>query len=106
MKKFRVLVTSQASEEIRQTLRFISAHSKEQGGRWGRGVAAAIRSLSSMPERCPLARETQLGAEPELRQLMFLTHRIVYRIDLASRTVIVLHVRHGSRLAAGEAEDE
>jgi plasmid stabilization system protein ParE len=50
-----------------------------------------------MPKRCGHAREAEdFGLD--LRQLVFKSHRIVFRIDEAARIVRVLRVIHGARL--------
>jgi plasmid stabilization system protein ParE len=103
MKKFKVVVARRAQEDIRQTARFIRAHSGEQAKRWTRGMANAVASLKEHPERCPAAREASAALGQELRQLMFLTHRIVFWIDKEARIVNVVHVRHGKRR---NAEDD
>jgi plasmid stabilization system protein ParE len=58
-----------------------------------------------MPERCALARENEYF-EDELRQLLFKSHRIIFRVERSERIVRVLYVRHGRQRAIGEPADE
>jgi hypothetical protein len=58
-----------------------------------------------MPGRCGSARE-QTYLEEDLRQLVFKSHRIVFRrrfeIDKPQKTVWVLWVHHAKRRSVGE----
>src|SRR5712692_3669480 len=64
--------------------------------RWLQGLYDQIDTLQRFPERCALAREREY-LEEDLRQLVFKSHRIIFRIDKARRAVYVLHVRHATR---------
>jgi plasmid stabilization system protein ParE len=66
-----------------------------------KGLYDQIDTLERFPERCAFAREREY-LEENLRQLAFKSHRIIFRIDKARKTVYVLHVRHGGRRAVGE----
>jgi plasmid stabilization system protein ParE len=63
-----------------------------------------IDTLETMPERCALARENEYFQD-ELRQLLFKSHRIIFRVDRAERIVWVLYVRHGRQGAIGEIDE-
>ena len=53
-----------------------------------------------------LARENEYF-EDTLYHLVFKSHRIIFRVDEAKRTVQILYVRHAKQQALGEAaEDE
>lgn len=99
-------MSPRALRDIDFTVAFMGTHSSKQALEWLKAIRAAIKSLSRFPERCPLARETNVRRGEKLRQLVMGTHRIVFRIRMEERVVEVLHVRHGSRLAAGEVEAE
>ena len=58
-----------------------------------------------MPERCGYARERHY-LEENLRQLLFKSHRIVFRVDAESASVTVLYLRHGKQRAVGESEPD
>ncbi len=75
------------------------------GERWLRQLYSQIDTLEQFPERCPRALESEFLGE-DLRQLIFKSHRVVFRVDKASSTVHVLHVRHAKRRAAGEPVQE
>jgi plasmid stabilization system protein ParE len=61
-------------------------------------LLAAIRSLTTNPERCPLASEvSELGLE--LRELLYGKRPGVYRIlfTIDGQTVNIVRVRHAAR---------
>ena len=58
-----------------------------------------------MPTRCALAREAEYFDE-EIRQLIFRSHRIVFRIEEEARIVRVVYILHGKQLALHDAKRE
>ncbi len=60
---------------------------------WYSGLIEAITSLETLPHRCARAREHAAFPDLELRQLLFKSHRIIYKV--AGDEVFILHVRHG-----------
>ncbi len=71
--------------------------------RWYLGLVTAILSLEELPERCPSIPE-QDEFQFEIRQLIYFSHRIIFRVLHESNIVIVYRVYHGSRrgLAQGD----
>jgi plasmid stabilization system protein ParE len=99
--KYRVVVTPEAQTGIREALLYIYERSQLNAERWLQGLYRRIETLENHPERCAFARErSYLKGDP--RQLVFKSHRIVFKVEAKERTVFVLYVRHGKRLAAGE----
>jgi hypothetical protein len=76
----------------------LSQKAGENGLRWFKGIYAAIASLSELPARCPLARES--AALPfDMHQLLYGSKRYRFRIlyMIEGETVFILRVRRGSR---------
>lgn len=96
---YRVEVSAQAESDAAAILEWLlSQHAGETGLRWFFAMEDAIASLSTLPERCPLAPET--GRFPfEVRQLFYGHKPHVYRIlfTVEGDTVNVVHIRHGRR---------
>ncbi len=95
------------AEADRAFLNLSQATSIEQAKIWYDGLLLAIRSLSTMPRRCSLARESD-NFSGELRQLLYgrgrNCHRIIFSIietDTVS-FVRILHVRHAAQQKIGE----
>jgi toxin ParE1/3/4 len=96
---FRVETTEEAERDGHGILDWlISEHAGEAGLHWFEGLEKAIASLSTFPERCPLAPEN--AAFPfEVRHQIYGRKPHVYRIlfTIEGDRVSVLHIRHGRR---------
>lgn len=94
--RYRVIISAEARQEAIEAGRYIEAQSgRGAAGRWFDGLVSAVGSLSSMPRRCPRARETGILFAVELRELHFHSHRLIFTIR--DDEVHVLHVRHAAR---------
>ena len=88
---FKVVVQSEAEEDLKETARWIAQYSLDKATLWYFDATDAIASLENFPARCPLAPESKkFGAQ--IRHLVFGKHRIVFFIE--DETVYVLRVRH------------
>ena len=95
---YKVVVTSEAEEGLREAYLFVRRDSAVAARRWALGARRAIRALSRFPARCPIAAESREFDRP-IRELLYGSgNRGTYRIlfTMIDRTVFVLHVRHGS----------
>lgn len=91
---FKVLITEQAETELDEAYHWIANESIERAVSWFNGLVEACESLSSNPERCPYAPESDaIGAE--IRQLLYGKYRVLFMVR--DGTVYVLHIRHGAR---------
>lgn len=90
---FRVVVTAEAEKNLEALFRFIADDSPANGGRFVDGLRRRLKSLATLPRRCPRAPEDgRRGLE--VRHLIYEDYRIIFAID--GRTVVILQVRHGS----------
>jgi plasmid stabilization system protein ParE len=87
---FQVDITEPALADAEDHVRFIRDVRKEPeaADRWFRGLVQAIYSLEGLPERCPLVPE-QCEFSFEIRHLIYLSHRIIFRIEHEASRVIV-----------------
>jgi plasmid stabilization system protein ParE len=93
--RYRIEITEPANREIEETENWIAADSSIAAEHWASGLFEALRSLDTMPARCPLAPEDKEHAE-EIRQLIYGRYRVLFTIR--PDRVVILHVRHGARL--------
>ena len=96
-------MSAQAESDAEAILEWLlEQHAGQTGLRWFLGLENAIASLSTSPERCALAPESQRFPF-EVRQLLYGRRSNVYRIlfRVNGDTVQVLHIRHGRRLPLG-----
>jgi plasmid stabilization system protein ParE len=90
---FKVQLTEQAEAELAEVYEWIAADSPEQAAIWFNGLVEVSESLSTNPERCPRAPESN-EIDREIRQLLYGKYRILFTIR--EDTVYLLHVRHGA----------
>src|SRR5205814_4484337 len=93
---YDVIITPAAENDISLAFDYIQARSPLNAERWLRGMYRLIRKLELFPGRCGRAREAEtLGVD--LRQIVFKSHRIIFRIEQKERIVRVIRVRHGAQ---------
>ena len=100
---FRVEQTAEADRDLDLILEWLMAQQAgETGLRWFQGLKDILDSLSELPHRCSLAPEN-VEFPFEVRQLLYGRKPNQYRVlfTIEANTVIILHVRHGRRLALG-----
>ena len=98
---YEVIVTPEAQEGIRASFQYIHERSPLNAARWLQGLYDRIDTLERSPARCGTARERKYFEE-DLRQLLFKSHRIIFRINVSQKAVYVLYVRHAKQQAVGE----
>ena len=107
MKRWSVIVELPAQEDIAEAHRWLAERDSEAADRWFNSLYDKLDSLEMFPERCPLAPESQFFSA-EIREAFHGRRQHKYRILLTvtEDEVHILHVRHGARLALGEAAPE
>jgi plasmid stabilization system protein ParE len=95
---YKVIIQPPAARDIETAYLYLHAESPAAALRWLDGIEVAIQSLSRMPKRCGLARESREFAI-EVRQLLYGKRRSAYRILFAiqKKEVRILHVRHSAQ---------
>jgi plasmid stabilization system protein ParE len=100
---YRVRTTQRAEADAEAMYLWIAEHEAQplNALRWLDGLQDAIASLREYPLRCPRAPETA-HFDAEVRQLLFHSHRVLIVVE--GEDVIVLHIRHASRLPATDGD--
>ena len=80
MKNYTVNITDEVDAEIRKAFFYIFERSEPNAITWLRGLYQAIDTLETMPERCPLIRESD-AFEREVHNLLFHSHRIIFTVN-------------------------
>ncbi len=97
MKRYRVIVTPRAEDDISKAHEWLKAERPRYAEAWLDGIRERILALETLPESHALAPESAAFAR-EVRQLLFgrgTPWRIFFTID--GSTVQIVHVRHGRR---------
>ncbi|MEN0109947.1 MAG: type II toxin-antitoxin system RelE/ParE family toxin [Planctomycetota bacterium] len=102
---YRVVVSPQAYAELDAYVEHIATKKQapQAAERWLRRALAAVKTLATMPHRCPIAPEDafRVGSST-IRMLIVDRCLFLYRVHEPTRTVRVLRFRHGSRLPFDE----
>ena len=96
---FRVDLSGRAQRDIASIYEWLqSEDAGDAGENWFVGLRTAIRSLTTLPSRCPMAPESR-ESSVEVRQLLYGRRPHVYRIlfGIEGNVVNVFHVRHARR---------
>lgn len=99
--EYRVELTNRARRDLSHIFLSIQARELNTAARWFNGIEKAITTLSTAPNRCPVAPES--SARRLIRHLLYgrrpHVYRVLYRVEEKGSTVFVLHIRHGARRA-------
>jgi plasmid stabilization system protein ParE len=103
--RYLVIILPSAERDIGAAYEWLAAQNVAAAIHWYDRLQDVIFSLAVFPERCPLAPESRFF-QAEIREIFHGRRRHKYRIlcTVSESKVQVLHVRHGARLAPGEAE--
>ena len=103
---YRVVLADSAKADAYAIYDRVVTAAPNRGPLWFEELMDWLYSLDHLPLRCPLAREAE-KARREIRCLLFgkrrNVYRILYEVEQASKTVWILHIRHGAR---GDMEPE
>lgn len=98
---YQVAITRRAQNDITALTKTVLKEAPTRGVRWLNGLQNSIDSLEEMPERCGEAPESPGKRGDIIRELLYgtkpNTRRILFTVDLNSRIVFVLAVRHSRR---------
>ncbi len=95
--KYRVILSPRAVRDLDVAYLWASRHAPETAARWLNRFHAALRTLSTNPQRCGVAIESEL-VDREVCQFLFGKRRSVWRALFTVRAdeVRVLHIRRAS----------
>ena len=104
---YRVVITANAKANLRDYYERAAKSAPETAASWLNRFHAALQTLSSQPQRCPLAAENFL-VEQEIRQFNFGRRVGTYRalFTIADDEVRILHIRRAAMGAAPSKEIE
>jgi plasmid stabilization system protein ParE len=95
---FRVDITEAALADAEDFVEYVRREKRDTVGaeRWWNGLLDALFSLEQWPGRGSLLVEASLRTRG-LRQILYQSHRIVFKLDDQRETVRVLRIYHSSR---------
>ncbi len=102
---YKVVIEETAASDARDYATYLKVDQQapEAAPRWLNELEAAILQLAHLPRRFRITDE-QAHFEIELRQFLHYSHRVVYHVSEATKTVHVLRIYHAHRDAQGPTE--
>lgn len=91
---FKVLLSEEALIDLERIVAYIGPHNPDAAERVGNRLLDAAMSLNTFPERGRVVPEFQ---RPELREIIFRSFRVIYRVNRADHVVEVVRFWHGAR---------
>ena len=95
--RYRIRVSEQARSDILEIVDYIARDSVDAALHWYGGILEAIKTLDQHPLRCMLTPNDEV-LRVGLRRLLYGKYRVLFAVSEKTKTVDVLHVRHGARL--------
>lgn len=111
MKTYLVELADRADMDVDNIYLGYHWRTMEQAERWRAGFASSLASLSSMPNRCPIARDNVHYPGVTVRQLVFGKYRILFHVvepgeEETQGYVRVMRVLHGAQMLESEDKDD
>ena len=95
---FKVILTPQSLDDLKETVTFIAKDNPERARTFGNELIDRALSVAAFPE---LGRVVPEIGEPAVREIIHGSYRIIYEIFPGQKTVYLLRFWHGAR---GEPE--
>jgi plasmid stabilization system protein ParE len=91
---FKVFLSDEALSDLERIVAYIAPHNTVAAERMGNRLLDAALSVSTSPERGRIVPEFR---RPELREIIFRSYRIIYRINDSDKSVEIVRFWHGAR---------
>jgi len=91
---FKVFLSDNALSDLEGIVAYIAPHNSTAAERMGHQLLDAAFSLNTFPERGRMVPEFR---RPELREIIFRSYRIIYRMKDADKSVEIVRFWHGAR---------
>lgn len=96
----KVILTAQSLDDLREIVSFIARDNPGRAKSFGNELIDRALTLAELPERGRVVPEI---SEPNVREIIHRSYRVIYEIFPAQNAVYVLRFWHGAR---GEPEIE
>jgi plasmid stabilization system protein ParE len=90
----KIIWTEHASDDLGAIVRYIARHNPDAAKKMDYGIYDRAQVLMEFPEAGSVVRELN---DPDWRQVVFHSYRIIYHFNRAAKTVEIVRVWHGAR---------
>ena len=91
---FQVFLSDDALSDLERIVAYIAPHNPVAAERLGNQLLDAALSLNTFPERGQVVPEFR---RPELREIIFSSYRIIYRMNDTDQSLEIVRFWHGAR---------
>ena len=91
---FKVIISQPAIDDLRNIVSYIAPHNPDAARRVGMELLKRTRVLASFPE---IGRRALELDQPEVREIIYRSYRIFYRVKPEPRVIEVIRSWHGAR---------
>jgi plasmid stabilization system protein ParE len=91
---FKVFLSEEALSDLERVVAYIAPHNPAAAERMGNQLLDAALSLYRLPERGRVVPEFR---RRELREIIFRSYRIIYRVNNLDHSVEIVRLWHGAR---------
>ena len=91
---FKVFLSAEALNDLELIVAYIAPQNADAAERTGNRLLDVAFSLNTFPERGRMVPEFR---RPELREILFRSYRIIYRLNLADTSVEIVRFWHAAR---------
>jgi toxin ParE1/3/4 len=91
---FKVFLSSNALSDLERIVAYITLDNVAAAQRMGNQLLDAALSLATFPERGRMVPEFR---RPQLRETIFRSYRIIYRVNSADNSLEIVRFWHGAR---------
>jgi plasmid stabilization system protein ParE len=91
---FKVFLSDDALNDLERIVAYIAPHNPVAAEQMGNQLLDAALSLKTFPERGRVVPEFR---QPDLREIIFRSYRIIYRTNLKDQSLEIVRFWHGAR---------
>jgi toxin ParE1/3/4 len=91
---FKIILSPRAIQDLQEIVRYISFDNPVRAESFGRELIAKTKTLASFPE---IGRVVPEFGDPDTRELIYYSYRIVYRVRREKQVIEVSRFWHGAR---------
>jgi toxin ParE1/3/4 len=91
---FKVFLADEAVSDLERVVAYIAPHNAVAAGQMGNQLLDAALSLRALPERGRVVPEF---GRPELREIIFRSYRIIYRINKTDQSLEIIRFWYAAR---------
>ena len=91
---FKIIISQPAIDDLKSIVSYIAPHNPVAASRMGAELLKRTRILASLPE---IGRRPPESSHPDVREIIYRSFRIFYRVKPDQRVVEVIRFWHGAR---------